>query len=403
MSHKKIHFFYPHTATLTGQETASNLIADLLGDEFFFVKYPMQGFDRSSRSVVYVIGHLVSVAILWLRVGMLFFEKGPVIYVNLGQSYVSLIREGFPFYLLSLIKPRCKIIFSLHGNNFTLWQKGSFLDKLFLRIVKRGSVITVLGPKQQQSLIDSGLDVEKVRIVNNTCERAGVRYQASGAGCGSATNEPIRLLFLSNLIETKGYREYLNALELLANSSQLTADTSTNQQLSTNNYQLKATLCGKLTDACSSKVSDDAEHWIEEKIDTINKSDCVEVEWIRGAYGDDKDVLFDQADIFVFPTRYHTEAQPIVLIEAMAAGCAVITSTKGEILSMVNDKCAVTLDAPDGAHIAEALNQLVSNSDGTSLNNLANMTYAGRKRYEKLFSNDVYRRGWSDIFDSLRS
>lgn len=46
-------------------------------------------------------------------------------------------------------------------------------------------------------------------------------------------------------------------------------------------------------------------------------------------FGQDKQAFYDEVDVFVFPTQYNNEAQPIVLFEAKAAGCLVITSERG--------------------------------------------------------------------------
>lgn len=45
--------------------------------------------------------------------------------------------------------------------------------------------------------------------------------------------------------------------------------------------------------------------------------------------GADKDAFYRDIDVFVFPTRYRNEAQPLVLFEAMAAGVPVIAHDRG--------------------------------------------------------------------------
>ncbi len=46
-------------------------------------------------------------------------------------------------------------------------------------------------------------------------------------------------------------------------------------------------------------------------------------------YGDEKDAFFAGLDLFVFPTEYRFEAQPIVLYEAMAQGVPVLSVDRG--------------------------------------------------------------------------
>ncbi|MBX6322140.1 MAG: glycosyltransferase family 4 protein [Rhodospirillaceae bacterium] len=46
-------------------------------------------------------------------------------------------------------------------------------------------------------------------------------------------------------------------------------------------------------------------------------------------YGAEKDAFFRDLDVFLFPSRYPNEAQPLVLFEAMAAGVPVIATGRG--------------------------------------------------------------------------
>ena len=46
-------------------------------------------------------------------------------------------------------------------------------------------------------------------------------------------------------------------------------------------------------------------------------------------YGDQKTKFFQEADVFVFPTSYANEAQPLVVFEALAYGCHVVAFDQG--------------------------------------------------------------------------
>ena len=53
--------------------------------------------------------------------------------------------------------------------------------------------------------------------------------------------------------------------------------------------------------------------------------------------GTAKDAFFGEIDIFLFPSRYRFEAQPLVVLEAMAHGCAPIVSHAGFTVELVGD------------------------------------------------------------------
>ena len=434
----KIYFFYPKGKKLTGQEMASKLILEVLGwrieglgseglkpSALSLIPKLIPVLDRDGSWLTSRLFYLGGILKLWLQFFILLFVAKPVLYLNICQTWNAVVREGILFLLLSAIRPNTRSVISLHGQNFCMWPVGSKLQRIFKTILNRADVITVLGPNQREVLIRWGLNPDKVRIVNNTCEinakTQGRKAKSISVDSCTSVAKRINLLFLSNLIETKGYREYLEALELLSKETSVASAPLRG---------INAVFCGKLTDTCSSEVENDAESWILNKIVSINKSSFVSVEWVKGAYGDEKQILFSAADIFVFPTRYATEAQPIVLIEAMASGCAIITSQAGEIPSMVNDSCAIALAEATSENVAVAIKNIIStqrredskvslfqgkNSELFNDNKvheahldpvkkertLEELQSSARIHFTKHFSQDIYKQQWLDIFTGL--
>lgn len=52
-------------------------------------------------------------------------------------------------------------------------------------------------------------------------------------------------------------------------------------------------------------------------------------EWVGPVYGADKARFYGSIDAFVFPSDYPNEAQPLVLLEALAGGAAVLVTARG--------------------------------------------------------------------------
>ena len=225
-----------------------------------------------------------------------------------------MLRDGFCLYLLTLGwgKPKCKCVAALHGSIFTSWLPDSLEARLFRLIIRRCDLVTCLGGAHAKSLSALGIPKDKIVIMPNVCEFDGVDVEFLKAK-QQFSDAPVEILFLSSLIDTKGYPEYLEALCLIAENG---------------NCKINATLCGPITiTPFSDRFStvEAAKAWIDQKMEYINASENVRLHRIEGAEGAEKKILFEQSQIFILPTRYKVEAQPLVVIEAMASGCAIIT------------------------------------------------------------------------------
>jgi len=376
----EVTFFYPHGSTLTGQELASRQIVELLADKncrFRTVKLPV--FDRSRRwSIVYLFCFFKQIAYVWWRFFALPVNRPAVVYLNLGQSFKALVCDGSPFLLCSFVKPSVKCVISLHGHFFCTWRVHDLKLRLFVQILRRANLITVLGPAQRQRLVELGIRAEHVYIVNNTCECAIQPAKAS-----AKKNRSLNLLYLSNLIEAKGYKDYLLALLHISRVAYCPA-------------HIHAVLCGKLitTSLDGRNVNSNDEAWIRQTIETINESYFIDAVWAQDAYGPDKAALFSSTDIFVYPSR--VDAQPIVLIEAMASTCAIIASDVGEIPTMLDGNAGLVLRNCTPELVAESILDLINNRS-----KLDELKHAALIRYESKFSRAAYKAVWQDIFLEL--
>lgn len=63
------------------------------------------------------------------------------------------------------------------------------------------------------------------------------------------------------------------------------------------------------------------------------------VSYVGALYGPAKSDYFQRLDCFLFPTRYRNEAEPLVIHEALGAGCPVVAFDRGCIGGMVDKRC----------------------------------------------------------------
>ena len=123
-------------------------------------------------------------------------------------------------------------------------------------------------------------------------------------------NRVLRLLFLSNLIESKGVIVLLDALRLLADTG----------------YLFRCDFVGEET----------------KEIDAIRFSKEVGNRQLNSFVfyngkktGEEKERFLDEADIFVLPT--FNDCFPLVLLEAMSHGLPIVTTAEGGIPDMIED------------------------------------------------------------------
>lgn len=101
----------------------------------------------------------------------------------------------------------------------------------------------------------------------------------------------------------------------------------------------------------------------------------------RGAvYGKEKVAFFRNLDVFLFPTRYQNEAQPVVVLEALAAGVPVIATNRGCIADDVGMGGGVIFDDAEYASRAvETVSEWIEDR-----NRLAELSLSALKRYKEL-------------------
>jgi glycosyltransferase involved in cell wall biosynthesis len=113
------------------------------------------------------------------------------------------------------------------------------------------------------------------------------------------------------------------------------------------------------------------------------------LEWLGPVSGAAKQRFFDRIDVFVFPTRYRTEAYPLVLLEALLQGRPIIAPARGCIRSLAVLQSA-TIVAPEDDFVAMVLPHLdqiaatpreelfrQARSDGEALNLANNRAQSG--------------------------
>lgn len=83
-----------------------------------------------------------------------------------------------------------------------------------------------------------------------------------------------------------------------------------------------------------------------------------------GKYGKEKDEYWNAADVFVFPTFYHNECFPLVLLEAMQHHLPCISTTEGGIPGIIDDwKTGFLIRKHDYSALADKIEYLCLHPD----------------------------------------
>lgn len=184
-------------------------------------------------------------------------------------------------------------------------------------------------------------DIEKVVPKENVmiCPN-GIKvqeYKRPSVYNSPETNHVPRLLFLSNLIESKGVFVLLDALKILKDKG----------------YSFICDFVGGET----KKI--DAKRFAEE----VEKRELNEMAFYQGRkYGDEKEEAFEQSDVFVFPTYYANETFGLVNLEAMAHKKPIVATNEGGIPDVVQDGVNGMISERKNPHsLAECLEKMIDN------------------------------------------
>ena len=114
-------------------------------------------------------------------------------------------------------------------------------------------------------------------------------------------------------------------------------------------------------------------------------------------YGIEKEAFFDSIDLFVFPTRYANEAEPLVVFEALSRGVPVIAFGRGCITEQIEDAGLVIKPNEDFvSHATLAVTEW-------SKNRAMHATYRTRAREQFSKLHDRAEKQIAGLVENLRS
>jgi len=310
---------------------------------------------------------LFEFVIIWFKTLFSIVLKRPhLIYFALTTTGMAFLRDVLLVALFRLF--HLKRIYHLHNKGVKNYQDNPFFRSLYKFVFKNSEVILLSNllyddvkefvPQSNVHICPNGI----FDLFRNSNSDSFYEFE-------DLLHKIPELLFLSNLIETKGVYDLLEACAILKK----------------NDVNYHCTFIGGESDITKKDFF--------EKVKNLDLSD--NVDFIGKKFGNDKINAFNNADIFVFPTFYPKECFPLVILEAMSAGLPVISTFEGGIPDIIdNGVNGFLVEQQNVEALAKQMEELL-------INQLLRkeMGNSGRKKFESEFELNVFERNLINIIN----
>ena len=279
--------------------------------------------------------------------------------------YFSMTAKCAPFYKdasLALLAKLfgIKVIYHFHNKGVSLRQD-KYIDDLLYRLIFKNSVVILLS-KNLYPDIQKYVLKKQVYYCPNGIPDIEVRHTKY------EERKVVEILFLSNLMESKGIFVLLDGCKILQSK----------------NLIFKCTIVGGIGDV--------NEKQFHSKIQEMGLTNCVT--YAGEKFGKEKDLVFANSNIFIHPTL--NDCFPLVLLEAMSAGLPIISTFEGGIPDIVEDGVSGFLVPQKNAVLlAEKLETLIKDPELRK-----QMGIAGRHKFEMEFNVDIFENRMIEILDT---
>lgn len=288
--------------------------------------------------------------------------------------YITPNSAGAPFYkdfitVMMLKMMGQKIVMHFH-NKGVATRQNRWLDNWLYRRYFKGVKLILLAEALYED-VKRYVKREDVFVCPNAIPMLTMAEQTV-----SPNDNVPHILWLTNIMKTKGIMEFLSALKILNDKG----------------VKFQADFVGGLTKDLTGDEFDDA-------LSMMGLNGCCT--YYGPKYGEEKYVFFRQSDIFVLPS--YTEAFPVSILEAMFFGLPVVASNVGGVSAevedgvngyLLGDKRPIMLNTfrPNPHEIADKIEFLLTDSALRQ-----RMGEAGREKFEKEFTLEVFEKRMAEI------
>ncbi|SFT45621.1 Glycosyltransferase involved in cell wall bisynthesis [Algoriphagus locisalis] len=307
----KILFYTSFPKPITGQTIVTQKVWDLLYNDPRFVCFKI---NTSSSTIVKKFFTFISN--YFLLVKFLILVKPRFVYMVFSSSKLGCVRDFFSIFIISLFS-NVKLISHVHSGNFGL----EFLNFPFNLMLKYNleRVTTIIFQGKQVNFLGSKYDYKIKYLMNTISSEFSISdNEFKEVSCLRKKNfensGKIKLFFLSNFIISKGYLDLFDSYELLD------IDVFDKFELHFIGFWF----------------DDRSKSEFLNKVTKSSRSNCI---FVHEGLSDRLDVkkLLVEMDVFIFPTYYPVESQPLSILESFSLGIPVVSTYHATIPEMIED------------------------------------------------------------------
>ncbi|NPD92807.1 glycosyltransferase family 4 protein [Xylanibacter muris] len=306
---------------------------------------------------------------LWKFIKLLYHVITGILRFKPALVYITPNSCGGAFYkdfiVVQFVKCLgCKVVVHYHNKGVATRQDRTIDNMLYRRFFKGVKVILLAEALYKD--VEKYVKREDVYICPN-----GIPESLVSEPVAERHNRIPHLLFLSNLIESKGVIVLLDALKILKDNG-----------------------CSFVCDFVGGETSEIDKTRFEEEV----RNRCLNgsVVYHGKKYGKDKERFFLDADIFVFPTFYYNECFPLVLLEAIQYGLPCVSTNEGGIRDVVkNNENGLISERMNPLSLADCISTLLADKDLCE-----KMGEKGYRMFKEHFTLQAFERKFVEVIEN---
>lgn len=228
--------------------------------------------------------------------------KPDLIYYTITSKGIAFLKDFITLYLIKSNKR--KIV--LHFHNKGVSSNKNYIFHIMYKYIFENFHIILLSKRLFY-------DIKKYKLKKSIsfCSN-GLSFKHFNNSSKPISNSKFDFLFLSNLIKEKGVIDFVKACNELK------------KQVGSG---FSAAIVGNAADVSFEEL----------KMSILNYDLCENIKVLGPLFGVEKMNVFNNSKIFVFPTFYHYECFPLVILEAMFFKMPIISTSEGAIKDLLID------------------------------------------------------------------